>query len=685
MAVLAASMSATVALADAAGDADAAATLFAFNGEAPAPLPPDDDIRQSVGALFIDGVAPEQYDRNHPAYATAFLVSDCHVIARQTSLFPLAEMTKNEQGFGTLEGLRFGLAPHAGATGAKLSQSDFERSWPAVVVPEVSGGMQKMDLKYGPWKDWLLFRLADCTPGTAPQVGTLLPMTSAELSAQSDKLAVRHVGLLDGASLAVVADTDCRLFGLIDGPTWRTDCTSWLGMSGGPVQIFDEGRKRWVTVGMMSKSPYVTSVGTVDNQRAPADWAVQSVDLSDPLLFQWMPEVIPMSTIWPMIADEISEDQPRLAEGADADAEEPEFDLKQAVAQLREHAWSGDRAALHATSVAVGLIGLGQRYDAMLWYFQALKLDPDFRSAALLVAPLLEAATTKDIADADLQRMASTLDTAIKAEPNSLSLLQARMIAERRLAKFDDVLADADRYLAAGGGTDTDRNWIFSRRGYANSALGKLDEAVADYQKAIAANSSDADTERELAKVLLQQGHPDQAKPHARAAIRIDSRDPSNHLVLGLAMLYGGDADRALEEIEDAHKWGSKLPTYALWEAAVAAYQQSLTGAIEMPLLTKSDVDGTFANWWPYPAAEVFMGQRDVDSLQTFDFADYTPDDRRLCGVGRTVFTAVYQAALGRPIDHDKLKTVLEQHRDLTLSLLIPIVDSWGRQLTMPQ
>src|SRR6266511_1460500 len=100
VALLAASISATVALADTAGDADAAPTLFAFNGEAPAPLPPDDDIGQSIGALFIDGVAPEQYDRNHPAYATAFLVSDCHVIARQRSLFPLAEMTKNEQGFG---------------------------------------------------------------------------------------------------------------------------------------------------------------------------------------------------------------------------------------------------------------------------------------------------------------------------------------------------------------------------------------------------------------------------------------------------------------------------------------------------------------------------------------------------------------------------------------------------------
>lgn len=674
-------------LADAVTEPATSPALFAFDGTPPAPVAAEDDIRQSVGALFIDGGEPAQYDRNEPAYATAFLVSSCHVIARQRSLFPLADMTKNEQGFGTLQGLRFGLDPRSGATGAKLSQSDFGRSWPAVVIPEISGGMQRMDMEYGPWQDWLAFRLSDCTPDsmTPGANGTLLPMTSAELSAVSDKVKVRHVGLLDAKGLELVA-TDCWLLGAINRPTWKAMCTSWLGMAGGPIQIFDEERKRWVTVGMMTQPLLKNSIGDVDNKLSPDAWAVQPVELSDPFLFEHMPEAIPMSTIWPMIAEEIADDRPYLADGADEDAEEPEFDLEQTVNRLSDHEWKGERSALHAASVAIGLHSLCDCQDAEIRRFLwALKRDPNLASAALKVAPLLEADKAYRTTNADLRRIARALDTAIGAAPDSLLLLRARMVVARKQARFDAVLADADHYLAVSDGGE-DSNWIYSRRGYANFALGKLDEAAVDYQTAIRANPNDADSERELAKIMLQQGRIDQAKPHAQTAVRLDPHNPSNHVVRGLVALYGGDVDRAVEEMETAREQSSRMPYYALWMAVVSAYQKSLSAdAPAMPLLAKSDVDPTYPNWWPYPAAEVFMGERDVQSLQSVDLTNFLPDDRRACEVGRAVFTAAYQAALGHPTDPDALNKVLDEHRDLSMSLLIPVINSWGKPLTPPQ
>jgi tetratricopeptide (TPR) repeat protein len=675
-------------LADAVTGAATSPTLFALDGVRPVAVAAEDDIRQSVGVLFIDGGEPAQYDRNNPAYATAFLVSSCHVIARQRSLLPLADMTKNEQGLGTLEGLRFGLHPRSGATGARLSQSDFRRSWPAIVIPEISGGMQRMDMKYGPWQDWLAFRLSDCTPDSMPPGanGTLLPMTSAELSAVSNNVKVRHVGVLDANGLEPVA-VDCWLLGSIDRPTWKANCTSWLGMAGGPVQIFDEQRKRWVTVGMMAQPLLKDSIGSVDNDLSPDAWAVQPVDISDPFLFERMPEAIPISTIWPMIAEEIADDRPYLADGADEDAEEPEFDLEATVNRLEDRKWKGERSALHAASVAIGLHSLCECQDAMirslLW---ALEQDPNLASAALKVAPLLEVDNAYRATNADLQRVARALDTAVGAAPDSLPLLRARMVAARRQARFDAVLADADRYVAAGGGGGDDVNWIHARRGYANFALGKLDEAAIDYQTAIRANPRDADSERELAKIMLQQGHIDQAKPHAQAAVRLDPHDPSNHVVRGLVALYGGDVDRAVEEMESAREQSSRMPYYALWMAVVSAYQKSLSAdAPAMPLLAKSDVDPTYPNWWPYPAAAVFMGERDVQSLQSIDLTNFLPDDHRACEVGRAVFTAAYQVALGQPTDLDALNKVLDEHPDLAMSLLIPVINNWGKPLTPSQ
>jgi len=104
-----------------------------------------------------------------------------------------------------------------------------------------------------------------------------------------------------------------------------------------------------------------------------------------------------------------------------------------------------------------------------------------------------------------------------------------------------------------------------------------------------------------------------------------------------------------------------------------------------MPLLAKSDVDPTYPNWWPYPAAEVFMGERDVQSLQSVDLTNFLLDDRRACEVGRAEFTAAYQAALGHPTDPDALNEVLDEHRDLAMSLLIPVINNWGKPLTPSQ
>jgi tetratricopeptide (TPR) repeat protein len=65
---------------------------------------------------------------------------------------------------------------------------------------------------------------------------------------------------------------------------------------------------------------------------------------------------------------------------------------------------------------------------------------------------------------------------------------------------------------------------------------GRIDEGLALYQEAVAADPAFAVARQNLAGILMALGREREALPHAAAAVQLDGRNPRSHFLLGAAL-----------------------------------------------------------------------------------------------------------------------------------------------------
>ena len=89
-------------------------------------------------------------------------------------------------------------------------------------------------------------------------------------------------------------------------------------------------------------------------------------------------------------------------------------------------------------------------------------------------------------------------------------------------------------------------------RAQAAAGAGRLDEAEAAYERAIAASPESGFLYRELAAVEQQRGNVDEALAHARKAIELDRNDAAAHAIAGAVLEGRGEFAAAAAEFDTA-------------------------------------------------------------------------------------------------------------------------------------
>jgi tetratricopeptide (TPR) repeat protein len=99
----------------------------------------------------------------------------------------------------------------------------------------------------------------------------------------------------------------------------------------------------------------------------------------------------------------------------------------------------------------------------------------------------------------------------------------------------------------------TDQNWIaYNNLGGTLRRVGRLDEAIADFQNALRIHPGFADIEDNLGEALIASGRLDQAIPHLQQALRIQPGFSKAHVDLGTALLREHHPEQAQAEYEQA-------------------------------------------------------------------------------------------------------------------------------------
>ena len=84
--------------------------------------------------------------------------------------------------------------------------------------------------------------------------------------------------------------------------------------------------------------------------------------------------------------------------------------------------------------------------------------------------------------------------------------------------------------------------------GAALASVGRLDEAIAAFQRVASFDPQSVNAQRNLAQAYLQQGNAHQAEVHAREAVRLAPRDPGAHDVLAVALAFQQELEGAIAE-----------------------------------------------------------------------------------------------------------------------------------------
>lgn len=97
----------------------------------------------------------------------------------------------------------------------------------------------------------------------------------------------------------------------------------------------------------------------------------------------------------------------------------------------------------------------------------------------------------------------------------------------------------------------TEKNYLaWNNHGTAQSAAGRIDEAIADYRRSLAIKPDYAEANSNLGSALDGQGRAKEALPFLRAAVRLKPGLLEAHLNLGTALADAGEFDEAFAEFE---------------------------------------------------------------------------------------------------------------------------------------
>jgi tetratricopeptide (TPR) repeat protein len=125
------------------------------------------------------------------------------------------------------------------------------------------------------------------------------------------------------------------------------------------------------------------------------------------------------------------------------------------------------------------------------------------------------------------------------------------------LAQLGSCLSDLGRYgeaepflrRALEGGDDALTHYNL---GTLLARTGRLDEAVGEYERALAGDASDVNARGNLAVVLVRQGKLDRAARELTRILDIDPENAAAHTNLGLVLTEQGQLDRAVAQFQEA-------------------------------------------------------------------------------------------------------------------------------------
>jgi tetratricopeptide (TPR) repeat protein len=653
-------------------------SLISYDGVRPAPLAANDPLLDSVGFLFVP---PRLYAQRAPTtegYATAFLVSECHALAGVAAVSALP-VTMHSTGGSKVElpDLRFGIGLKPGSDPGALTEDSFRASWPVTAEALVPDEANQRLFELSPW--WLL-RLEGCEPGAKGNGKAIAfdPVTSLELQEAGLPRKARHIGALMTEELAL-AEIPCQIFGQMRHSSWESTCSSWLGMMGGPVVVFDPDSKAWVAVGFVPVGNFglvLDPAGSIASGKHAFD--IYSVDEKNPRYFDYTTNVVPMAQVWPWIVDSIEMDRPGLVDPARTGVAELESGLqKSLLMQMQERpksAWS----AFDYTRFGLGVEVAGYRSDAAAFFKSAIAADPSYLPAAFRLSRLINAVGPTAISDQELEIVRGALGEAVAKYPEDPQLILQRIHVEKKMALHKDILADSEKYMAV----ETrfrGSAWLSAEQGWAFLALGEMDSAEKAFAKAIDLDAAHVDAIRGLASVKLQRGEIEDGLRLARKAMRTDPNDPSARTVLALALARSGNVDGAIVALEESAEKFPWSPTPYAYMAVLRGYKRAHSGdTSDDTLLNAEEVVGADETLWPRQMVDVFAGIRSVESIGEFNYSAYTPDWRRSIDIGRLAFAAAFDLSQGKPIDYATLEQNLLKYRDQNFVHLAPILKDWS-------
>jgi Flp pilus assembly protein TadD len=119
----------------------------------------------------------------------------------------------------------------------------------------------------------------------------------------------------------------------------------------------------------------------------------------------------------------------------------------------------------------------------------------------------------------------------VACSPQNAFALRSRGITLQQAGRIDEAIADYETALAI-----RPDGVVYNNLGIILASRGKLDEAFAYFQKAVQLAPDCADAHQNLGRILADRGRPDEAILHFRKAVQIEPNNPVFRQRLGNAL-----------------------------------------------------------------------------------------------------------------------------------------------------